>query len=370
MPTKILIGSVLKPVDDIRHYHKIAKSLLQKDVEIHIFGFYSEAKSEDQRVIFHPSKSFKRISLNRVLTPIRFFLLGLKLKPRTIICGTHELLKVSVYLRLFTKAKIVYDIRENYYHNIIYTKTFPSLIKYPIAWIVRINEWIGSLAIDHYLLAEKCYENELSFIEKRPYTVIENKYKPVQQLEIKTHKVENLDFIITGTITELYGINEAIAFFKKVSDIDPKAKLSIIGIYRGNTIPAKHKYANIQWEIDSKPIPYSKIQSVLKKGGIALLPYQPNKSTKEKIPTKFYEYLYYHIPMIIQKNSIWEDFLEPYKAAIFIDFKNFNPEKVIRQINEFAFYSGKKVGEEVIWNGEDKKFLNIDLIRKIPQYSS
>lgn len=68
--------------------------------------------------------------------------------------------------------------------------------------------------------------------------------------------------------------------------------------------------------------------------------------------------------MIIQENKVWDDFLKPYKAAIFIDFTNFNIEEVIYQLETFDFYSVKEVGEEILWKSEEQKLLYIDIFLK------
>jgi hypothetical protein len=58
------------------------------------------------------------------------------------------------------------------------------------------------------------------------------------------------------------------------------------------------------------------------------MPYVINKSYEKRIPTKFYECLAYDLPMIIQKNTYWEDFFEEIQNlvpmhkinVIFVDF--------------------------------------------------
>ena len=364
MPTKILIGSVLKPVDDVRHYHKIAKSLVVKDTEFHIFGYHSGAKPELENITFHPAKPFKRISLGRIISYIRFLFLGLKIKPDIIICCTHELLKTSVQLRILTGAKIIYDVQENYYSNIIHTDAFPKIFRYPIAWVVRLNEIVSSWFVSHFLLAEKCYLDELTFVNEKNSTIIENKLK-IEGFQTSNFKLQTSNFLITGTLGLHYGTKEGVEFFKNINKIKPETTLEIIGVCRENSLKTEIEKLKLEIvNIDTKPIPYAEIIKALKKGGIALLPYQPNKSTKNRIPTKFYEYLYYKIPMIVQKNNIWEEFLTPYKAAIFIDFNNYKIDEVNSQIENYEFYSRKEVGNEILWDSEEEKLLKIDLWTK------
>ena len=359
MAIKILIGSVLKPVDDVRHYHKIAKTLVKQNTEIHIFGFHSNVISDDEKIIFHTQKPFKRISFKRLLAPIKFLFLGLKLQPNLIICTTHELLKVASQIKLLTGAKLFYDIQENYFSNIIHANTTSNLIKYPIGLLVRLNEYIQSIFVNHFILAEKCYLNELPFVNQKNSTILENKFQN-QKVEIRNQKLEKDKLIITGTLGKHYGTLEGIHFFKELNKIKPETTLEITGICRDEELHKKLQTSNFKLQTsNTSPIPYTEIIKTIEQGGIALLPYQPNKSTKNRIPTKFYEYLYYKIPMIVQKNKDWEEVLKPYKAAIFIDFNNFNIEEVITQLETYDFYTGKEVGEEILWKSEELKLISL-----------
>ena len=104
-------------------------------------------------------------------------------------------------------------------------------------------------------------------------------------------------------------------------------------------------------------VPHKQIIDILRQADFALLPYQPNLSTDNCIPTKLYEALALKIPMLIQNNVLWEEVCAPYQAGIFIDFKNFNPKNVYQQLNEFHFYK-KNPGKEVLWETEEKKLMN------------
>ena len=70
---RLVIGSVLRPVDDHRMYEKlgIALSELGKH-EIHIIGSRSQGRVRDKNIVFHPLFDFKRLSVKRFLAPVRF----------------------------------------------------------------------------------------------------------------------------------------------------------------------------------------------------------------------------------------------------------------------------------------------------------
>ena len=112
--------------------------------------------------------SFKRNSIKRLIVPIHIFRKLLKLKPELIIVTTAELLIVSILNKILFGTKIIYDLQENYYRNIAFTDAYPSMVRYPIAIITKIIEYVTSVFIDHFILAEKVYEKQLKFIGKNP----------------------------------------------------------------------------------------------------------------------------------------------------------------------------------------------------------
>jgi hypothetical protein len=72
-----------------------------------------------------------------------------------------------------------------------------------------------------------------------------------------------------------------------------------------------------------------------------------------------YEYIAHSLPMIIQKNALWESICNPCKAALFIDFEEENIEKLATQIANYPFYSE---GDRsfVFWeNTEEKKLVGL-----------
>ena len=78
--SKILIASVLKPVDDTRMYEKIGLALAKIDkADIHIAGFASNNVSEYDNIEFHHLFKFNRLSLRRLLSSWKLWKLLIKL---------------------------------------------------------------------------------------------------------------------------------------------------------------------------------------------------------------------------------------------------------------------------------------------------
>src|SRR5687768_13532589 len=137
MKSTIVIASVLKPVDDSRLYEKIAQTLAcTGQYQIHIIGCES-AGIENPKIRQHPFKPFRRVSMGRFFAPWKILAKTLELKPDVFIIATHELLYTAMFLKIVRKCRVVYDVQENYYWNILYTAAFPLVIKPFVALYVR-----------------------------------------------------------------------------------------------------------------------------------------------------------------------------------------------------------------------------------------
>ena len=174
---RIVLASVLKPVNDPRMFEKMGQSL-SPHYEVHIIGTKSKTDSSHDNIFFHPLASYTRLGLDRILSPLRILKKILYLKPALLVISTHELLWVVLIAKIFLGCPVVYDIRENYFRNILYTNSFPPILRVFIALYVRIKEWVTISAINNYFLAEAGYEKELPFVRSKKI-ILENKVKKI-----------------------------------------------------------------------------------------------------------------------------------------------------------------------------------------------
>ena len=393
-------------------YEKFGISLAKTNkYEIHIAGFkiadcgllisdfkseIPNPKSKIPNISLHPIFNFKRHSIKRIFASLKFYILLLKLKPQLIILNTPELLIVTCLYQIIFGSKLYYDVQENYYRNIACTRIYPPMIRNLIAILVRSLEYVTRPFIDHYLLAERNYEREFSF-SKGKSTIIENKYKvphpllhspqldhvpPEAEREKGTqvaksswqieHQIANCplptaNLLYSGTIAENYGVFEAVELAKQLYKIDQKINLTIIG-YSALKKTLKRLVASVSgfnfiYLIGGdKLVPHTQIIEAIPKADFGLLSYQPNKSTENCIPTKMFEYMAHKLPMIVQYNPLWKSFCNKHNAAIFLDYKKFDPQSLCNKMLTQKFYP-EGTPHEVFWDTEEAKL--IDLVQKI-----
>ncbi|MBC7450824.1 MAG: glycosyltransferase [Cytophagales bacterium] len=345
-------------------YEKIGKSLaLLPNTEIHIAG-YEAAVSLASNEFFYPIFSSSRLSFKRLLASWKFLIIAVKVKPDTIIVSTHELLIVTYLYKILFGCAFIYDVQENYLNNLLYTDTFPPLIKHILGHWVRSKERFCSKKLDGYILAEKTYATELKNVIHPPYLTLENKYNGLVTCEAKIVTIREggkIKMLYSGTIAASYGIFEAIDLAIRLYLLDYRFELTIIGYAPSSRDLDKVKnriapYPFIELIGGNKPVPHSEILSAIKKHHIGLLPYRFNESTHLRVPTKLFEYFLNHLPVISSYNPIWEEYISKYNAGITIHFNNLPLATEIKeQILNKDFYS-KGNPKDLIW--EEEKLRN------------
>ncbi len=357
--TRIVIASLLKPVDDSRMFEKLGQTLAEQ-TELHIIGYPSQNIVNHPAIIFHPLSTFNRLSFERMIKPWKVFKKIAKIKPDTLIITTHELLVVGVLSKIFLSCRLMYDVQENYGRNILYTNAFPKIIRPMVAAYVRCKEWITSPFVNHFLLAERGYEKELNFPGNRK-TVIENKTKKVET-SVKKKNGGYINLLFTGTLSDTTGVFTAIELAKQLHRTNPSVRLTIIGYCSLHSTLER-----IQKEINDKSfveliggdqlVPHSEIVRHIQSSDFGIIAYAENPSIINSIPTKLYEYLGYQLPILMINYQPWIDIAKPFQAAISFSISNLKPEVLLDQMKNQSFYTSKP--EDVFWESEAEKLKKI-----------
>jgi glycosyltransferase involved in cell wall biosynthesis len=358
----IAIISVLKPVDDTRNYEKIAISLGNTNkYDINIIGFKSKNIPDSTAITAHHEFDFDRKSAKRLLASFKIWQKLIKLKPDLIIVTCAELLGVMCLYKIIFGCRIIYDIQENYFRNILYSGAYPVALRHPAAFLVRLLEYATSPFVDSFLLAEKVYEQQLPFIRKR-YVVIENKAILPKDLKksLKTHG-QRLRFLYCGTISRHFGAMDAITFFKKLQSFIPGSELVIAG-----HAPDKQFFSEILLTIVGIPsiqlvgngdlVPHNDILKEMTQADFVLMPYHSDPSVDGRIPTKLFECLAMEIPVIISPNKDWSRLIIANNAGIIYDFKSTTDTAFKKELLSVPFF-GKHTSKYYLWTSCEKDLL-------------
>lgn len=324
--SRIVLASILKPVDETRMFEKIGISLTQAGHEVHLIGFPSAKVTEsNSKISLHPISElpFKRLSLTRLFASLRVLRMLLKLKPDYFIITTHELLYTALWCKLLTGCKVLYDVQENYYRNIRYTKAFPIGLRSILALWVRLKERLLRPIITTYILAEKGYAEEMPFM--KPHLVLENKItKATADQYRKKQQSGYAHLLFTGTLAETTGVFHAIRLTEELHKLDESFTLTIIGhapstSVHNQLLKLSAQKSFIQYRGSEQPIPHESILNAIHKADFGIIWYPPNPSTACSIPTKLYEYMGLHLPVLISHNAQSEALVKQNKTGIIIN---------------------------------------------------
>jgi hypothetical protein len=320
---RIVLASVLKPVDDTRMFEKIGVTLAGGEEEVTIIGYPSVTVPKHPHINFDSLPIFNRVSWKRLFIPWIVFKKINQIKPELIIINTPELLFVAILNRIFFGRKVVYDVLENYFRNIRHTTVYPSLLRLPLAVVVRMIELITSPFIHRFMLAEKGYRTELAFA--KPYTFLENKLpKSVASGFTRQRTNGYSKLIFTGTLATTTGVFEAINLCQKLNQLDSSFTLTIIGY-----CPVPKMLVQIKNEIKGCPyitliggeqlVPHSEILDEISRADFGIIIYPPNPSTQSSIPTKLYEYIALKLPVLIRHNAESHQLVTECKDGIILE---------------------------------------------------
>jgi hypothetical protein len=325
-------------------YEKIGLALAKIDkAEIHIAGFTSKNVLNDNNIEFHPLFNFNRLSPRRLLADWKIWKLLLQLKPEVIISNTHELLLVISLYRIIFGGDLIYDVQENYFKNLWFGKQFPPVIRHLLAIYVRLKERIVSPFIKSFLLAEKCYIQEMPFFASRGI-VIENKFRKAHNLNIPVNQNRSpLKLVYTGTIAEIYGIFEAIDMAKSLLNYQD-GTFTIIGQCPSTNILEQVKKtvfedSRITLIGDDRPLPHSYILDIIAESNLGIMSYKQNPAIDKRIPTRVYEYMAFKLPFLFPEQASWAEIVQGYNAGIPINNNSFKAEEVLKSFQSREFYN-------------------------------
>lgn len=355
MKKKIVIASVLKPIDDVRAFWKLSQSIAKTNkYEVNIIGNDSKKEPYFENVNFHAHRILRTQWIKRWIVRQKILFKIISLKPSILIITTQELILIAFLSKLMTGCKVIYDVQENHYLNL--TNINPTPIKRIYAWMVRAKEIASQPFISIYWLAEKCYRDQLHFVQGKS-TVIENK---AFQSKPSTGINKEITVLFSGTISEYGGVLKAMNFYKKLLELKPDSNLKIIGQIHDSRIEKilikeAKILPGIKLHISSEPIPHPEILEAISQATIGVIGYQPSKVNKEKIPTKLYEYSRNKLPYLVEKDTLWSKLGSELGGAIPVDFDSIILENVYEKIKNPKSLFTNEYPLEATWEEESVK---------------
>jgi glycosyltransferase involved in cell wall biosynthesis len=353
---RIVIASILKPVDDTRMTEKMGITCHRAGYDVTVIGYPTTSIKSNAGIRLVSLPSFSRLSLGRIKAKWTVMSKAWQQRPDVFIFTTHELIGPALMLKIFANTKVVYDVRENYYRNILLGGSFAWIIRWPLAAMVRFKEKLLAPMIDHFFLAERAYEQEFRF-HRGGWTVIENKAVAVTALPRQRN---GRRLLFSGTLSTTTGVFDAIDLALQLHQVDPRITLTIVGYAAAPKVQEQlvalgREHSFITLVGIHHLVPHEVIEQFIRDSDLGILSYPQARHTQGSRPTKLYEYLAAALPMVVADYWPWINEFGYCHPFIVTRFSKPDIAEVLRQWDTANFYA--QPARDVGWAGEETKLL-------------
>jgi glycosyltransferase involved in cell wall biosynthesis len=304
--------------NDTRIFYKECSTLAKK-YNVRLIG-KAKNKQTNNGVEIIPFPHFRNRLIRILYAPFLMFYYAIKYKSQIYHIHDPELMITILLLKIFTKAKIVYDIHEDNYTGIINKTYIPTKLAKIVAYLFRFMEKHVVKIVDATVLAESYYKKIYpSGIEILNYQLLDPKLAIERQ-----HPSNEIQLLYTGSVSEERGA----LLHARIVDYVPNTHITFVGycpksvankiydsVYNINmiTIIGVDEYIDRSAIIDA----YASDKWL---AGLAIFP--SNYKAKEKRLTKFYEYMQAGLPIIASDFPGWKEVIEKSRCGICVNPDN------------------------------------------------
>lgn len=364
---KVCVITSAHPALNIRPFYKEAISLVKEGYDVIMIAQHNKNEVVDGVKIIalpKPKNRFYRM----FVTTLNVFRLALKQKANVYHFHDPELIPIGLLLKFFTKAKVIYDVHEDFPQDILSKYWIPKIVRNPISILFNCFEKLAFRKIDYIFAATPFIKNNF-----KHYNVINIGNYPIindfdSQIVLNQNRINNKSeyiVIYMGHLTRARGIKEIIQALGFIN-VKYKVRLKLLGDFSDRIFENEVKNLK-EWEMVDYFgwVPQEKIPGHLKevKTGLACL--WPTPNYLNSMATKTFEYMLCSLPVVMSNFPHWQELFKD--CALFVN--PLNPEEIAKAIEYFIEHpeEAKKMGkngrravlEKYNWENEGKKMLKI-----------
>lgn len=356
------------PAFDVRIFYKAAKTLVQVGYKVTLIAQHTKNETVDGVKIIALSKPKNRF-FRMFGTTWRAFCLALKQKADIYHFHDPELLGVGVFLKIFTKAKVIYDAHEDLAKSIFSRDWLPKMLQKPVSILVKWFEKAASQRCDYIITATPGIENNFhgkKVISIRNFPVIKSNISSPTFSKNKLKK-KYFSIIYIGLISEINGITQTI---RALEYLNPKfdARIKLLGKFSPVVYKIKVKQLKSFEKVDYLGwIPLAKIPSYLAQADAGIICAPPEPNSLEAEPNKLFEYMFAGLPVIASNFPLWKKIIEGNNCGICVN--PLNPKEIAKAVEylikcpEEARKMGENGRKAVLtkynWENERKNLLKV-----------
>lgn len=376
MSAKVCVLTTVHPPFDARIFYKQARTLAMAGYNVNLIAQHDKDDVvEGVKIIGLPRP---RNRLHRILSLTwRAFYLALRQRADVYHFHDPELLPVGVLLKLFTRAKVIYDVHENVPKQILNKAWLPGWSKRFIALAYMLGEKIALNFLDWIIIAEdsyiKNYPAYKNVLAIRNYALVTQPVVMRTAAEFERATRNTFNVVYVGGITKLRGAFEMIEALRILKERGyQNIALSLIGRVMPPKLQIELQYLIQQYDLVGNvyilgPVLPEKVFGILAKSHVGVAILHPDPNYVESLPTKLFEYMATGLPVVTSNFPLWREIVEGNACGLCVD--PLDPKAIAEGIEYLfthpkeAYHMGQNgrraVEEKYNWEGEAKKLLSL-----------
>lgn len=356
--------TTVHPPFDTRIFYKEARTLSRAGYSVALIVQHERDEVIEGINIISLPKPQNRFERIFCLT-WKAFHIALRLRANIYHFHDPELLLVGLLLKIFTRAKVIYDVHEDVPQQILTKHWIPARFRRPVAMIFnllekRISGWLDAVVTATEGIAEK-------FGKLDP--VVVHNYPDLQMLPNSSVPKEGNQkvLIYVGGISRLRGALEMVRALEYLSHIED-LRLDLIGRFEPpdlekeiRILPCYQRVRVLGW------LPWAKAWQLAQGATAGLVMFHPIPNHEKSLPNKLFEYMAVGLPVIASNFPLWKEIVEGNECGICVD--PLNPEAIAQAIEYLITHpkeaqrmgqNGRRTVEEKYnWNKESEKLLKL-----------
>jgi len=309
---RIVHMTTVHPPFDPRIFYKQLASLRDAGFDAHLIAPHEQTE-QAQGVSIHalprPETRWRRLALQP-----RVFRTARTLDAALYQVHDPELLPLAFLLKRTTGARIVYDMHENYRSKGgVLGRALRALERWAFRWL------------DHVLIAEESYRAIVNG-HAVPNTYIANYFRPIgdenpaETVEIRETPTR---LLYTGTVSHSRGLRTMMEVAAKIRQADRPETLDLVGVchhddqraWAEEQIQAEGLDGIVERVGGDTYVPPSNMPPHYRRADVGLALCEPHPNHTGSLLTKFYEYLYYGLPILCSGFPLWRRFVEGHECG-------------------------------------------------------
>jgi len=368
LPTVICHLSSVHPRSDVRVFYKECLSLANTGYKVHLVLADGQGNSLVSGVRIYDVGVFTSRLFRVIFSPIKVMLAGMKTKARVFHFHDPEMLPIGLCLKLFTRAKVIYDAHESYPDDLQYKDYLSKPLRIFASWAVGIIEAFVSRQLDAVVTVTDFHAQRFGQYNHNTKVVCNypllKEWKNILDITIEK-QVNSLCYV--GSITRKRGISHLL---QAIENLD--VSLHLAGTYE----PVEYRDELLRLPAWSKVIEYGYVQreqaiKLISQAQIGVMLFLPEPNHINSLSTKVFEYMAGATCVLVSDFPVYQSLVTEGMCGLAvnpldIDSITLAIQNLLADPNTCALMG--KQGRELIktnYNWEAQEYVLTDLYKKL-----